>query len=394
MPATDALDAYFWRQDGRSIQNFAEDAANGVAIMNSHRTGGFGGTAELPIGRSFFGRVVPSAGLYEGMVAGDLGKSNFSVLSAAYMLRNHSPNGYNTDEIIRGIEAGTIFDLSVTFIPETARCDLCQEDIFDFWSCPHIPGLQYEEGMCTVTSENAHIIEYSYVFDGALPGSVILKAEFQAEQGQLSRAQLYTIEERYNTLIYPRRSFSGKEEFMTKATKGEQRTPETDDTPVIVDDAPPAAESPVTSTEEIGEVSSEESSATSDASPGEDLTDSGGTADTLATPPETTETVDGAELQSLAEIGRAYLADLRREVLEWGTRSQGADFNRELWESLVAKMNVSELQATKADFEKRTRDVFGNGGRQTTPLDPNNPLGEREGISIPAHTFNPAHYKA
>ena len=389
VPATDALDAYFWKQDARSLQNFAEDAANGVAIMNSHRTGGFGKMAELPIGRSFFGRVVPSSGLYGDMIAGDLGKSNFSVLSAAYMLRDHSPNGYNTDEVIRGVEAGTIFDLSVTFIPQTVRCDLCQEDLFDFYACPHIPGLEYEDGMCTATSENAHIIEYSFVYDGALPGSVVLKAEFQAESGQLSRAQLYTIEERYKTLIVPRKSFTGKEELMT-TTKNEQRTPDAGDLPVENSDAPPAAEGS-TNAETAEKIPTTESSATtevpSDGAP-EDVT----TSET----PETVVEGNGGEkeLHRLAEIGRTYLEGLRQEVLEWGARAQGTEFNRTLWEGLVEKMSVVELQASKDDFVKRAKEVFGNGGRQTEPLDPNNPLGERENVDIPARTFNPSHYKA
>ncbi len=396
VPSTDALDSYFWRQTIQSLENFAKDASLGIAIMNSHRTGGFGKLTELPMGRSFFGRVVPAQGLYEDVVAGDLGQATFAVLSAAYMLRDHTPNDVNTDEIIRGIEGGTIFDLSVTFIPELARCELCGEDYYDYFACPHIPGVEYDEGLCTIASENAHIIEYSTVFDGATPGSTILKAEFAAERGMLNRVQVGMLEERYKTKITSRKTLTVEEGIMT--TKKDKTTDNKDDkdSKVRLSDADLEAEKiaaekiAAESEEEQEEEEQETSTENVDA---EERSEDGSIDDKEE---EEASRDTSTELQELAEIGRTYLVQLRKSVLESGTRALGAKFPRSLWEGLTQKMSVIELETAKADFDEQARTTFGSGGRQTAPLDPDD-AGGGEGVDAtdgPQSNRFPALYKA
>ncbi len=394
VPSTDALDSYFWRQTIQSLENFAKDASLGIAIMNSHRTGGFGKLTELPMGRSFFGRVVPAQGLYEDVVAGDLGQATFAVLSAAYMLRDHTPNDVNTNEIIRGIEGGTIFDLSVTFIPELARCELCNEDYYDYFACPHIPGVDYDEGLCTIASENAHIIEYSTVFDGATPGSTILKAEFAAERGMLNRVQVGMLEERYKTLITPRKTLTVEEGIM--AAKKDKAPPDNEDSKVRLSDADleaekiAAADNEDPPEEDPPEEEHETSTETVDA---EERSREGSTDDEEE---EEASRDTSTEVQELAEIGRTYLVQLRKSVLESGTRALGTKFPRSLWEGLTQKMSVIELETAKADFDQQARTTLGKGGRQTAPLDPDDASGgeDTDNENEPQSNRFPALYKA
>jgi len=129
-PSTQRVDSYLTRMHLSSLNNYATDAQGGVAFMNSHRTGG-GSSAELPLGRSFNGTVMPDPTMPDAM----------RFLASVYMLRSNNANGsVNTDDIIAGIEAGTVFDLSIGFrlqpgSPENnyadrswLRCSICMQD--------------------------------------------------------------------------------------------------------------------------------------------------------------------------------------------------------------------------------------------------------------------------
>lgn len=401
VPSTDALDSYYWHQDERSLANFAEDATNGIAVMNSHHTGNrFGTQAELPIGRSFFGQVLPAERLYEEVVAGDLGKASSAVLSAAYMLRGQVINGENIDEIIRGIEGGTIFDISVTFMPERAQCDLCENDLFDWMECSHLPGIEYDEGMCTVTSMNARIFEYSPVYDGATPGATILKAEFAAAEGALSRYQIGVFEQRNRVLITPRRSFA-MEEGMTKPAKEQkaERTPEdepeetNEDEPITDETEEPGEEE---ETDEPTQAQEEEDPVDPDPDDEEPDEDKEETDDEPEDKEDDDERLpsDPSALEALATVGLRYTNNLRTQVLEAGTRAHGTEFDRELWEGLTRKMSIAELERAQVDFDKKAEQAFGPGGRQTEPGDPNKPLGEDDSSDEPSDNRTAQHFRA
>ena len=60
--SNDREDAYATRMHRSTLDNFATDATAGVAFMNSHRTGGFIGSAELPLGRTIEGTRLECGG--------------------------------------------------------------------------------------------------------------------------------------------------------------------------------------------------------------------------------------------------------------------------------------------------------------------------------------------
>lgn len=190
--------------DPSTLRNFAREAQDGFAFMNSHRTGGMSVPAELPYGRTFAGR-------FEQLVDPE-GRTFGRTLIGAYMLRGAKPNGDagpSTDEIFRGIDGGTIVDVSVGFYGGTKVCDVCGAELGAFdpetgdYACPHVPGthrrMTADEadaqktrgvpgGEATYSVVDAHAGEFSAVFDGAVPGAGFHKALHLARRHQLSRS--------------------------------------------------------------------------------------------------------------------------------------------------------------------------------------------------------------
>jgi hypothetical protein len=218
VPSTQKIDSYYTRMDVSSLLNYAEEARMGTPVLNSHRSGGWGKTAELPIGRSFNGSVEsdPENAQMQRFVA------------SAYMLRNNQANGtVNTDDIIAAIEAGTVSDISIgfSFSPGTPeknftdrtilKCSICGNDFLrsDPWSdggednCNHWPGELYKTDggkkseLCVLDVVNAHLSEFSTVYSGATPGAVILKAQRAASEGLLDRVMIHRLEDTYRTRL-------------------------------------------------------------------------------------------------------------------------------------------------------------------------------------------------
>jgi hypothetical protein len=182
-----------------TLKNFAAEAEAGFAFMNSHRTGGLSAPSELPYGRTFAGR-------FETYEQPD--GSRFSrALVGVYMLRGQRPNGANgpsTDDFHAGIQAGTIFDVSMGFYGGSAACDVCGADLADD-DCPHVPGttlamtaeqVSAQEargvpgGAASYTIEDGHAREVSAVYDGAVPGAGFRKALHLSRAGRLPAAAL------------------------------------------------------------------------------------------------------------------------------------------------------------------------------------------------------------
>jgi hypothetical protein len=213
IPSTQMVDSYYTRMDTTSLVNYADEAKSGIPVLNSHRSGGRSGIAELPIGRSF-----------NGLVENDPDNPKMQRFRAsAYMLRNNMANGsVNTNEIINAIEAGTVSDISIGFAfsagtPEKnfedrtiLRCSICGQDFLrsDPWGddpddCPHWPGEVYKtnggknQELCVLDVVNAHLSEFSTVYNGATPGAVILKAQRAAQEGALDRGMVHKLEDMY-----------------------------------------------------------------------------------------------------------------------------------------------------------------------------------------------------
>ena len=182
------LDGYYTRMHRTSQVNYAADAEAGVAVMDSHKTGGMLSDAELNFGRSLTGvRVVPT-GQEEDDYAGE-------VFSQAFTLSNFVlPNGTNTDSYIGGIRAGLHRDISIGFHKGQQICSICGVDMYRDFSCWHYPGLYYtktdaESGdqgrreLCWASVQDSHLREWSHVYKGATPRAAVLKAQRRLEAG-------------------------------------------------------------------------------------------------------------------------------------------------------------------------------------------------------------------
>lgn len=193
-----------------TLRNIAADAIEGVAFMNSHRTGGLSHEAEQPMGRTFAAR-------YEEFADG-----RARVLVGFYMVAGTAPNGANgptTDDLHKQIAGGTLFDVSVGLGKGEKVCDLCgfdleRKDEEGRYLCPHVPGTSrhvtpeqqtaqqargVSKGVATYTLENAHCGEISGVYDGAVPGAGFAKALRLARE--LSPAERLEVRAAYSTLL-------------------------------------------------------------------------------------------------------------------------------------------------------------------------------------------------
>lgn len=188
--SSDRLDAYYTVMDPKTtLPNYAADAAEGRAVLISHNQ------RELPIGYSLSGTLETQ---------GDVTR----VLSDAYALTDDS-----SAAVVNRMRAGVVRDISVGFRTDGAQClcSICGLDMWRDWNCMHIPGFEYEQmapgskgsngakamQLCTGLIVDAHLAEYSPVYDGATPGAAILQAQKAAEAGRLSSSQARLLETRY-----------------------------------------------------------------------------------------------------------------------------------------------------------------------------------------------------
>lgn len=203
--STQAVDAYGTRMAPSTLVRFAQDVANGIPLMNSHRTGGFLSDAELPLGRKF-DAAVEGDPIKVGEAAFD-DQRGASVMTWNYMLRGVQMSTIPNDDIIRAIDAGTIADESVGFTmnPDGVwTCGICGRNYYSM-DCEHIVFMEYEKtedfagGRCFVWVEDANAVEGSLVYAGATPGAMIRKAQKFADE--LDIEVLARLEDLYQTRL-------------------------------------------------------------------------------------------------------------------------------------------------------------------------------------------------
>ena len=173
-------DAYDTSMAPSTLQNFAAEAAAGVAVLRNHST------YTDPIGHSLTGRFIQASGNGVARV-----ESDFFILPDP-----------ETEPYARRLRAGIIRDQSVGFYGGVWRCTICGKDMMRYaWidrnGCPHLLGVYYtprdeagepkgEAVKARAVIEGAHLAEYSTVYDGATPGAMLKKARALAEGGLLS----------------------------------------------------------------------------------------------------------------------------------------------------------------------------------------------------------------
>lgn len=195
-----------WSFGDSSLQNFAADADAGIPYLLQHD------------------RFKPFQGGYT--YAAHYDPTSGEARAAVYLVRGVAlaePDGINTDQEIAQIEKGLRRNFSINPTGGFMQCDVCKEDVFSA-RCPHIAGMKdpVTGEVVTATLQEARAVELSGVDNGAVPGTLLLKARLAVQENRLAAAAYNDWLDRYHlpqlsrSLPLPKESLSE-----TPAARGE-----------------------------------------------------------------------------------------------------------------------------------------------------------------------------
>lgn len=330
--SNDRLDAYFTRMDPvTTLRNYVEDLKNGVSLQEGHNIW------KNPYGRSYDGELIP--------VEEDLSTYN-AVRGHWYIMRRLTINGNKTDDTIKAIKAGIIRDMSVGFGGQKMwyRCGSCGKDLWD-WECPHIPGLEDEEGRISFAwVVDARLREVSTVYKGATPGAYIDKARQYVQQGELPENKIQQLEQRYqvrfergNTAIFmPKKKEESRSMNLLEQIRQALKENQIEKARVYEilqgEGEPYRHQDDIALRNELGELA----------------------------------TVEGIrQLKKEAEHGRQYVADLIDQAVQARVKAQGEGLNAESYrQMLVRSDDIQFIKDEIKSYENLAKERF-TSGRQT-----------------------------
>ncbi len=164
-PANDMFEScYNYFLGTSSLLVFKDDLQNNRVPLNvMHQR-------MIPLGNWLPGELVMMNPPPDGARPG----KNMMLKSALCMPKDLTMAGYNTDELAKAYEMGTMTDVSISWTDGTPVCDICHNDLRNWKLCEHIPGQMYDGMKCTFTVENAHLQFISVVDKGGLPNATLL----------------------------------------------------------------------------------------------------------------------------------------------------------------------------------------------------------------------------
>lgn len=364
------LDSYFTHMLLSTLRNFAQEAGEGRAFLDSHDG------SKLPMGYTFGGELAEEQGLSRAL-------SNFYVVPGIRFGGRHSYA--STDDYIRAVETRTARDVSVGFHGGKWICDICGGDYFSYSSCSHYGGIHYEihhEGgeselvVCTIGIDDAHLSEVSSVFDGATPGAMIRKAQAGVRDGQLKGEALAFLEQRYRTpLLSTPNNWRGVDVPHKQTGDGTGRA----------SDENPAANG----RNSLGD--STMKTVELDVAAIRTALGVGHEGNPIETADEALQLLREAgqelnRLRPLADDGRAYRDDLVAQALAEGVRAQGEGFPQETYRALLADSSLDHIKQIRDQFAAQAAKQLPTG-RQTTDEDETHEQPQSEPESVPAAAF-------
>ena len=188
--SSDQLDSHYSTMDISTLANFADEAARGVAVLDSHNHRTVG------IGRSVSGELIEGEVFSDFYILKDLELNNQSFRSS--------------NSFIKAVDSGMLQDVSVGFYGHKEKCNNCGKDLWG-GECTHWPGLDYEVGegedkrieTCTTTIIDGHLSEFSLVYDGALEGAEIVDLEEKVKaKAEMTAPKLNTRQKQHVTNNY------------------------------------------------------------------------------------------------------------------------------------------------------------------------------------------------
>ena len=226
IPSSDGLDFYFTRQDpDSSLKNFVRNLKAGQSLLGSHNinTFAYGLSYDAALEDADKDAAYYEATFYSKHAKPDLATSKI-VTSKSYMIRGTELNGQKTDDLIRGMDAGIIRKISISFSVGQYKCGIDGRDMLAGWGeqqtpivpengCRHFPGVEYKsDGLAWAWMRDGDLLEQSLVYKNASPSAMLIrKAETMAQRGLFSPNDLVHVEERLARRLpaYERTVFSG-----------------------------------------------------------------------------------------------------------------------------------------------------------------------------------------
>lgn len=401
MMIDDRPTAYSSKLHENLLRKFVKDANKGVGLLMNHNN------RSLPVGRSF------NAEIREEFDE-EYGEYVKSVYGMFYIdLGRQTESGMSTDDIVKGIEAGTIFDTSIGFNASSWKCSICNHDIRDWENCSHWPGEKYqvkgsdgvhrEETCYVIAGEDGEgeLLENSLVYAGACDRATI-KHNFsrgESVSGDSKGSKLHLVENfkniPLNATIYQYYTKDGSvlftdtaertngSELLKKRSESEvefakvqallsqlgieiNENQTVEELTVKVKEAFSAKDAQIQAlTTDLETVRGELATMATDLEAEKQLS-----ATKDATIEELTRTNE--ELTEKAELANTYRQDLTAQALELGVRAQGNAFNTKMYEKFLGTLSIPEIKEVIQGFEAEVQSRFagarvtdgGKGGEQ------------------------------
>lgn len=386
MMIDDQVTAYSSKLHPNLLRKFVKDANKGVGLLMNHNS------RSLPVGRSFGADIREEFDEEYGYT--------HSVYGQFYIdLGRQTESGMSTDDIVKGIDAGTIFDTSIGFNATQWNCTICNHDIRDYINCSHFPGEKYEvkgeDGVyrtdtCYVMAGedgDGELLENSLVYSGACNRATI-KNNFSrggGVSGETKGSKLHLVENFKNiplnatitqyytkdgsVLFTDTADRTDGAEYLKQRSESEVEYAKieamfsqvgveitenltADELTAKVKEAFSAKDSQVkTLTADLESVRGELATATTDLEAEKQLS---------ATKDQAIEelTRTNEELTEKAELANTYRQDLTNQALELGVRAQGNAFNSKMYEKFLGTLSVAEIKEVIQGFDAEVNTRF------------------------------------
>lgn len=350
------------------LTKFIQDTKNGIGLLMNHNSW------QLPVGRSFDAYKVTEVD-EDGNVVNTLYGSFYIDLN------RNTESGMTTNDIVKGIVSGTIFDTSVGFRASSYKCSICGNDIRDFAKCSHFPGETYaverdgviQSELCyAIVGEDGdgELLENSLVFAGACDRASIQK-QFSANSvtNLKDSTKLQMIDNiksvPLGAVVYTYMAKDGAVMYYTEQKNENLRSDED------------------LTTEKLREIFSKYGATLSDTDDVERFIDEfvvslkeqaeEKSKELLAQIAERDEKIaqleaEKEELSKKAELAEEYRNSLINDAIEMGIRAHGNLFNEELFRKFLSTLSIEEIKETYEKFREEVNAKYPDG-RVTDPED-------------------------
>jgi len=383
----DTETAYSSRLRPALLSKFKEDAVKGVALLLNHNK------RQLPVGRVFDGSLVSEF---------ESGSEINSLYGDFYIDKGrNTESGMSTDDIIKGIDSGAIFDVSVGFNAKSWECSICGHDIRDFMNCSHYPGEIYEvkgedgvirEEKCIVDvgeDGKGELLELSLVYAGAADRATI-KADLLncnvTEFGEGSKltlvgdfkniplsSSIYQYYTKDGPVLFTNSSNStGGAEYLRKRSESKVKFSEfqekvKDALGIEVSDEDSFVESIITKfsniSNELEGKSNELETVREELSLKEEKVRE--ITEELSASKEKITSLE-ADVTEKTEFINSHREELIEDTLSMGVKAQGNAFNSGLFGKFLSTLSIDEIKEVKEGFSNEVKDRF---ARVTSPED-------------------------